>query len=133
MTTFTRPAPKPTRPKKVKRKKLPKLSTLIKKADAVFSKFIRVRDGYICVTCGKTGNHAGHYIRRGHKRVRWNAQNVHCQCCGCNTFLDGNMDRYALFMIERYGVDHLQWLENQKGAYKPTRDDLNTIIEAYSL
>jgi hypothetical protein len=121
---------KPTRKKKVKRKKLSKLSTLIHKADKVVAKFIRSRDPF-CVTCGKPTQHAGHYIRRGHKRVRWNVKNIHGQCCGCNTFLDGNMDRYALFMIEKYGLEHLQWLNDQKGTYKPTREELGKIIQAY--
>jgi len=50
----------------VKRKETP--AKLKKKLWQVFSKYIRARDNYTCVTCGKKGEgsgiHAGHYITK---------------------------------------------------------------------
>lgn len=124
--------PKPKKKVRKKRKRLTPLPTLIRKADKVFSKFIRERDNYICVTCGKPGNHAGHYIRRAHKKARWNPINVNCQCACCNTYLDGNMDAYALYLVNKYGIYILNELQTLKGTYKPTREELEKIILAYS-
>lgn len=126
------PVPKPVMNKKKKRKKLPSMPSLIRKADQVFSKFIRERDGHKCCTCGKPAKHAGHYIRRAHKRARWNTYNVNAQCVYCNTYLDGNMDAYALFLVNKHGIYILNELQSLKGTYKPSREELNQIITAYS-
>lgn len=68
------------------------------KADAEFSRFIRLRDTILyegatvrvgrCVTCNqtKTWEHiqCGHWIRRKHFGTRWNEYNCHGQCDFCN-------------------------------------------------
>lgn len=118
-------------PKPKKRKRLLSMKSLIKKADQVFSKFIRERDKHTCVTCGKSAQHAGHYIRRSWKKCRWHPQNVHAQCIRCNTYLDGNMDAYAIFLVNSYGPQILSHLQGMKINYKPSRDELNRIIQAY--
>lgn len=126
----------PPVPKKKKRKRLPSLPSLIKKADIAFSRFIRNRDAVElqgrCCTCGGIGNQAGHYIKRSHKKVRWHPKNVHLQCAHCNHFLSGSEAAYSLFIVNKYGVDHLRWLHEQKGEYKVSREELAQIIEAYS-
>lgn len=123
------------KPSKKKKKKLTPLPSLVKKADIAFSRFIRNRDQTElqgrCCTCGQPGNQAGHFIKRSHKKVRWNVTNVHLQCSRCNHYLDGNEAVYALFIVNKYGVDHFKWLHAQKGTYKITRDELERIIEAY--
>ena len=52
-----------------------------KKAWPVFSKWIRERDKYTCITCGKIGTgsfmHAGHYISRKFKATMFDERNVH--------------------------------------------------------
>lgn len=131
-----RPAPKPERKKKAKRKKLHSYKSLMKKADTVFSKWIRNRDftelNGKCCTCGKPGNQAGHFVSRTHKRVRWEPKNVHLQCSYCNCYQHGAQDQYSAFIINKYGFDTFQWLLLQKGSYKPNRDELERIIRAYS-
>jgi hypothetical protein len=128
--------PKPTRKAKKKRKKLPSLPSLVKKADQVFSLFIRNRDAVElqgrCCTCGAPGNQCGHYIKRSYKKLRWNPKNAALQCVKCNHFMDGNQDSFAIFLIEKYGTGILQELAEQKIPHKPTREELNKIIEAYS-
>jgi len=85
---------------------------LVKKLDRVFSEFIRLRDsdpnGYAkCCTCHVTKYwremHAGHYVGRRQMNTRWEEQNVHAQCAGCNTFHEGRKPEYTLFLVEKYG------------------------------
>jgi len=49
----------------------PKSINELKKALwTVFSKWIRQRDKFICYTCGKPGNHAGHYVPQSKGNAR---------------------------------------------------------------
>jgi len=87
----------------------PKRKNLIKKLDAVFSKYIRLRDadqeGYCrCATCGEkthwTKIQAGHFISRKHYATRWDERNVHAQCVACNVFKYGEQYKYSLYLGE---------------------------------
>jgi 5-methylcytosine-specific restriction endonuclease McrA len=105
-------------------KKLTKIKKALSKTkvknkfDAIFSKFIRERDKGRCVTCGKQAEpkemQCGHYISRSNMNTRWDEQNCHCQCVGCNVFKNGNMDEYSLFMISKYGEGILQEMNKRK-------------------
>lgn len=97
-------------PKKLSRKKL------IVKLDNIFSKYIRLRDadkeGYCrCVTCGQKYHwkkiQAGHFISRKHYATRWNEQNVHAQCVGCNVFKYGEQYKYSLYLGSKISSDLL--------------------------
>lgn len=97
-------------PKKLSRKKL------IVKLDNIFSKYIRLRDadkeGYCrCVTCGQKYHwkkiQAGHFISRKHYATRWNEQNVHAQCVGCNVFKYGEQYKYSLYLGSKVSSDLL--------------------------
>ena len=77
-----------------------------------FAKYIRDRDGNVCVTCGSSAAdgyrmNAGHYI---HKRENFNEKNVHCQCFFCNKCRKGNMRFYTLFMVKKYGIEYVEYL-----------------------
>lgn len=131
----------------------------MKKADTVFSRWIRDRDaveglyvyddngnsircGY-CFTCGVTTpvegvgtGDAGHFVKRGVKNLRFNEQNVHLQCKRCNKHLDGNEGWYAVNLDKRYGVgtaESLKLLESdyRRDGFKFTRDYLDGVIERY--
>lgn len=139
--------------------KLP-LPKLIKKADKVFSRWIRDRDtvdglymqtedglslpcGY-CFTCnkptpteGKGTGDAGHFIKRGIKNLRFNEINVNLQCTRCNHFLGGNDGKYAVNLNSKYGpgtAEGLIELENEykRNGYKLKREELDLIIEKYA-
>lgn len=78
--------------------KKPKRSTLVKKADAIFSQFIRQRNADAngmteCFTCGKKDHwkslQCGHFMSRKHYSTRWNEDNCQVQCAGCNVFRYG--------------------------------------------
>ena len=131
-----KPVPKPIKKsKKKKRKKLMPFPALIRKADRVFSLFIRNRDSVAmkgrCCTCGAPGNQAGHFVKRSYKAIRWHPQNVHLQCTKCNHFLDGNEAEYSRFIINTYGLDIFHWLLSQKQTVKVTREMVQAVISAY--
>lgn len=114
--------------------------TLVRKLDTVFSKFIRKRDsedGYFkCCSCGQfkpiEQADAGHWINRRWMATRWREDNVHAQCRSCNRFDEGNSTGYALFMIEKYGKEHLDYLNSIKNAgYKYTDFELELLIKEY--
>lgn len=136
MTSQLRACPKPKMAKKKKRKRLTPLPALIRKADRVFSLFIRNRDAVElqgrCCTCNAPGSQCGHYIKRGWHKLRWNPKNAALQCPRCNHFLDGNQDEFAVFLVNKYGIDILNELHAQKFPHKVTREELNQIILAYS-
>jgi len=87
------------------------------------SEFIRKKyadeNGYVsCVTCGKTtiwndGMQAGHYIPKSKGlSIYFLEENIHPQCVSCNVFNNGNYRPYTLFMIDTYGREKIEELEN---------------------
>lgn len=74
--------------KKAKRVKLPKikrepLKTIKRKADEIFSLWIRNRDGNTCVTPDNTCKgciQASHLLKRSYYDIRWDEKNVFAQC-----------------------------------------------------
>lgn len=98
----------------------------IKKADEIFSRYIRLKylkKGILkCFTCGKLGimqeMDAGHFIGREHKTTRYDERNVHPQCQWCNRFKEGQKDEYALKLQEKYGLTILSELNKLKHSFK---------------
>ena len=82
-------------------RKLSSIGKLRRKADIVFSKWIRSRDKK-CFTCGATTNlQNGHFISRGKNNTRFDEENCHTQCVRCNVFLNGNYPIYAMKLGEK--------------------------------
>lgn len=91
--------------------------------DKIFSQFIRQREadasGYTqCVTCKRKFHwkdlDAGHFVGRRHLSTRYDERNVWPQCRGCNRFRNGNLDEYALFLLNRFGQSVLDELNQRK-------------------
>lgn len=106
----------------VKSKRL-SMPILQKELDSVFSVYIRLRDanenGYCkCITCGIMIDwriiHNGHYIPRKHIATRYDIRNCHSQCAFCNIYLDGDLQKYKLAIIQKYGIKVLEELEAGK-------------------
>jgi len=120
------------------KKKIP-LKRLQKKADLVFSKWIRNRDSDKCICCGSTKQpQAGHYVPRACLRLRYDPRNVNCQCCSCNVFKKGNMDVYAMKLMKLHGSNILYDLdeikkENAKNPVLDSRQLYLNIIKLYTL
>lgn len=109
-----------------------------KKAWPVFSKWIRERDKYICITCGKIGSgsfmNAGHYISRKHKATIFDERNVHAQCINCNRWGYGNIGVYTLKLQQLYGEGIIRELAQKSiGIKQWTIPELEEIIKKYDL
>ena len=124
----------------MKKESLPKL---LKKAEKVFNAWIRRRDSdepfCKCISCGKVcytcNMDAGHYVPvRGGSFLRFHEWNVNAECKGCNGFDDFHLVGYRKNLIEKIGIENVQWLEaNRRTVKKWTRSELEIIIQKYSL
>lgn len=84
----------------------------IRKADTVFSRWIKKRDNYTCQRCGKEyggyparGLDCSHYISRRNEATRFDPDNCASICMGCHMFFHQNPDTHKLFMIDRLGPE----------------------------
>ena len=106
---------KPTKKKTV--------AQLKKDAWKVFSLWIRTRDSFRCITCGKRGDasmrgmHAGHYISRRHNATLFDERNVNAQCMYCNMYDYGNIGVYTLKLQEKYGDGIIKELTEKSKTY----------------
>lgn len=118
------------------------LQELIKEADKVFSRWIRLDAADVnghaeCYTCGSqkhwTFLQNGHYIKRGNLFLRFDPRNCRIQCETCNIGLGGNYPEYTKRLeAERPGI--VQYLlEESRLVYKPTRIEIKNIITEYTL
>ena len=98
------------------------------KAWAACSRYIRVlnadKTGMVeCVTCNKKKNwkeiQAGHYIQGRGNAILFELRNIHPQCMRCNVMMNGRLDDYTKFMLNKYGVDVVMELQNMK--YQPKK------------
>lgn len=90
----------------------------------------------VCITCGDSyfwkDLHAGHFIHGSTKMTYMDEQNVHGQCNKCNTYLGGKLIDYSEYMRVTYGQDTIdRLLELRHHIWKPTRDELEQIIQKY--
>lgn len=103
----------------------------------VFSLYIRLRDNGVCISCGKKDDirkmDAGHYIpKTAGLSIYFDERNVHCQCTYCNRHMHGNLSKYALGLIEKYGDGILQELETRRNEFiKFNIYDYQELIEEY--
>ena len=124
-----------------KRAKTLGMSSLVKKLDREFSRFIRLRhassDGTVeCVTCGKTLHfkeaHAAHFVSRRHMATRWHELNVNVCCPRCNLYESGALDEYSRWIIQEYGMSTFEDLLALKRTTKKwTRPELEELIDKY--
>lgn len=95
-----------------------------REAQQIFNQWIRLRDqGQPCISCGTTADVqmcAGHYRTVGaNPELRFEPLNVHLQCNrNCNMGLSGNILGYRPRLIEKIGLEAVEWLE---GPHEPKR------------
>lgn len=106
-------------------KKSSSKDALIKKLDKVFSAYIRLRDvmpnGYfVCISCGKikhiSEGDCGHFYSRRHMATKFDEDNCHCECRGCNRADADHLHGYTENLVRKIGqarVDALKWKHNQ--------------------
>ena len=121
------------------KEKLEKLKTrqeYLKDAQRFFNKYIRLRDANLpCISCGRfhTGQyHAGHYRTVGAMpALRFDENNVHKQCSACNNHLSGNIINYRIHLINKIGIEKVEWLEGKHDQKHYTIDDIKAIKVHY--
>ena len=88
-------------------------SKLVKKLDAVFSQYIRLKNSdefgnATCFTCGKVDHwkklQNGHFQSRKHYATRWDEMNCQVQCVSCNMFKGGEQFLFGKYLDERFYV-----------------------------
>lgn len=110
-----------------------------------FQMWVRYRDNWTCVVCGKHIDpdipgakqemHAGHYISRKYKSLLLDPKNVHAQCKDCNgrQNWEGMDPRYTQYMIRRYGPEILDYLfQKQHEITKISHTDWLALAEKWS-
>ena len=120
-------------------KKRKTINKLIKEADDLFSKYIRKRDNYKCISCGTylepSESQCGHLITRRKKAVRWDEYNCHCQCPGCNYKHNFYPHIMTIQVIKKIGQMQYEDLcsRTEIRNFRPTREFLGNIIDKYKL
>lgn len=114
-----------------------------KSAQSSCNAYIRERDkGELCISCkgqvnfnsyiGGSGVNAGHYKSRGsHPALRFEELNIHVQCFRCNVHLSGNPIPYRENLIEKIGLEKVEWIEGPHEPKKYTCSELKEIELKY--
>jgi hypothetical protein len=101
---------------------------------AAFNELVRLRDAdQPCISCGTYQGewHAGHYRSVGSEpALRLEPDNCHRQCARCNVYMNGNLAAYRVNLIEKIGLDRVEWLE---GNHPPLKLTLAEILEMKTL
>ena len=99
-------------------------STLLKLAQTVVNKYIRLRDlDKPCISCGHLGDrqiHAGHYRPMGNnQQLRFYTLNIFAQCSICNNYKSGNLAEYRMSLIKKLGIKKVEEIEanQERGNY----------------
>lgn len=117
------------------------LSDLIDQADAVFSRYIRLKaankDGILyCYICDSPVKHQQaqcmHFVKRGNLFLRWDERNCRAGDKACNEYKGGNYLLYAKRLEQEHpGITEIL-MEESRLVYKPTRDEIRGVINDYS-
>jgi len=121
--------------------KKPSRSKVVKKLDAIFSQYIRLKDAdhlgnAICFTCKKTDHwkklQNGHFQSRKHYSTRWLEKNCQVQCPKCNVFNYGEQFLFSKYLDEKYGNGTAEeLLIRSKEIVKYSTDELEDMIKHY--
>lgn len=102
-----------------------------------FNAWIRQRDaGQPCISCGTTADVqycAGHYrTTAAAPELRFHPLNVNLQCNrNCNMGKSGNLLGYRPRLIEKIGLEAVEWLEGPHEPRRYTIQDLKAITAEY--
>lgn len=107
-----------------------------------FSKYIRLRDANkngdcVCVTCGVVKPYsqmqAGHAIGGRTNSILFHEDLVNAQCYSCNVGKSGNYNKYAIFMIEKYGYEQFkEFVELKHKIVKISLAEMQDLFEKYT-
>ena len=121
--------------------KKPTRKSLVEKLDKIFSIYIRRKDAIddiaTCVTCGKKEHWSklqnGHFMSRRHYNTRWDEDNCHVQCAGCNVFRAGEIYLYTKYLCAKFDNNFPDMLYAKSNETVKFADvDLIQLIEYYT-
>ena len=105
------------------------------------NRYCRLRDcddvGGNCISCGKWYPIAkldgGHFLASTYSAVRYDERNINAQCSFfCNRMKSGNIHEYRIGMIEKYGLEVVEELENKRlDLVKWSLPDMRERIQEY--
>jgi len=125
-------------------KKKPTRGKVVKKLDAEFSRYIRLKyanhNGFVkCYTCPRVKHYkdsmqCGHFMSRRHYSTRWSEDNCRPQCYGCNVHSQGKNYEFALNLNKEYGYEiALEILQISRETVKFTTQELIEKTEYYKV
>src|SRR3990167_7272087 len=112
------------------------MTVKIRKADKMFSDFVRERDDWVCQRCkvkydkndskSRMGLHTSHYWGRGRESTRFELDNCIALCYYCHRLWGhgDQRDQYKEFMINKLGEKRFKSLELQANSYQKRDDKL---------
>lgn len=112
-------------------------SEWLKETQTVFNRYIRIRDDKEpCISCGRyhAGQyHAGHYRTVGAcPELRFEESQVWKQCAPCNNHLSGNIVAYRQRLVEKIGIDRVEWIEGKHTPKNYSIEDLKALKAHYT-
>ena len=112
-------------------------SDVIKEIQPIFNQCVRLRDkNDPCISCQRhhTGQyHASHYRSVGAcPELRFEPLNCHKSCSACNEHLSGNIVEYRIHLINKIGIERVEWLEGPHPAKKYTMDQVLELKKYYA-
>lgn len=122
---------------KVRKEKLKSRADHLKDTQQAFNAWIRARDaGQPCISCGTTVDVqycAGHYrTTAASPELRFEPLNVNLQCNrNCNMGKSGNLLGYRPGLIQKIGIEAVEWLEGPHQPKKYTVDELKAMTAEY--
>jgi hypothetical protein len=91
--------------------------------------------GELCISCRKPSKkeNGGHFHAvGGNHSLRFNLHNIFQECHYCNGYKHGNIDNYRKGIIEVYGPNQMEYIDNLKAIYPEmilTKDDVKVCIK----
>ncbi|WP_312831961.1 recombination protein NinG [Pseudomonas lactis] len=122
---------------KVRKEKLKSRADHLKDTQHAFNAWIRARDaGQPCISCGTTADVqycAGHYrTTAASPELRFEPLNVNLQCNrNCNMGKSGNLLGYRPGLIQKIGIEAVEWLEGPHQPKKYTVEELRAMTAEY--
>ena len=107
---------RPSKARKVVKRKKVSITKLKHKLDAVFSKYIRAKYPKVCYTCGRTDVtlQCGHFVARSYLATRFDENNCRPQCIGCNLFGNGKPLDFEEHLKQELGEDFVEKLKAKR-------------------
>jgi hypothetical protein len=97
----------------------------------IVQKIARLRDkDEGCISCDKPAGwdgqwHGSHYRAHGGcSSLQFHLWNINKACWICNKIYSGRRDQYQVGIVQRYGPERLEWLDNQPKSRKYSREYL---------